>query len=135
MVGQFIGMIWTWRNSHRRCSIEKSALKNFIKFTRKHLCQSFLFNKVAGLRSYTFLTEHLRATTFKFGINSSKYSIQYTRRSVDGLGGRGWRMIVWSITCIYQTFPESIFWKVPSPEIFFAELGLVSTQKITFIGF
>ena len=29
---------------------KKSALKNFTKFTGKHLCQSLLFNKVAGFR-------------------------------------------------------------------------------------
>ena len=51
---------------------EKGALRNFAKFTRKHLCQSLFFNKVAGLRpdvscefceipKNTFITEHLRA--------------------------------------------------------------------------
>ena len=29
---------------------KKGTLKNFAKFTGKHLCQSLLFNKVAGLR-------------------------------------------------------------------------------------
>ena len=29
---------------------KKGALKNFTKFTGKHLCQSLVFNKVAGLR-------------------------------------------------------------------------------------
>ena len=37
------------RSSHRRCSIEKGALRNFAKFTGKRLCQSLFFNKVAGL--------------------------------------------------------------------------------------
>ena len=37
------------RSSHRRCSVKKGFLKNFIKFTEKHLCQSLFFNKVAGL--------------------------------------------------------------------------------------
>ena len=37
-------------SSHRRCSIRKGALKNFTKFTGKHLCQSLFFNEVAGLR-------------------------------------------------------------------------------------
>ena len=41
----------------RRCSV-KEVLRNFAKFTGKHLCQSLFFNKVAGLRP--FLTEHLR---------------------------------------------------------------------------
>ena len=27
---------------------EKGVLRNFAKFTRKHLCQSLFFNKVAG---------------------------------------------------------------------------------------
>ena len=74
------------RSSHRRCSVRKGVLRNFAKFTGKHLCQSLFFNKVAGLRPQacnfikketlaqvfscefceisknSFLTEHLRAT-------------------------------------------------------------------------
>ena len=38
------------RSSHLRYSIKKVVLKNFANFTGKHLCQSFFFNKVAGLR-------------------------------------------------------------------------------------
>ena len=30
---------------------KKGVLRNFAKFTRKHLCQSLFFNKVAGLRA------------------------------------------------------------------------------------
>ena len=37
------------RSSHRRCSLRKCALRNFTKFTGKHLCQCLFFNKVAGL--------------------------------------------------------------------------------------
>ena len=37
------------RSSHQRCSLRKCILRNFGKFTGKHLCQSFYFNKVAGL--------------------------------------------------------------------------------------
>ena len=32
------------RSSHERCSMKKSVLKNFAKFTEKHLCQSLFFN-------------------------------------------------------------------------------------------
>ena len=46
-----------FRSSHRRCSITKGVLRNFAKFTAKHLCQSLFFNKVAGLRP--FFIEHL----------------------------------------------------------------------------
>ena len=43
------------RSSHRRCSAKKGILRNFAKFTGKHLCQSLYFNKVAGLRHATLL--------------------------------------------------------------------------------
>ena len=39
----------TARSSHRRCSVGKGVLKNFAKFTGKHLCQSLFFNIVEGL--------------------------------------------------------------------------------------
>ena len=38
---------------------KKGALKNFTKFTGKHLCQSLFFNKVAGLRRATLLNKIL----------------------------------------------------------------------------
>ena len=33
--------------------LKKGVLRNFAKFTGKHLCQSLFFNKVAGLRPAT----------------------------------------------------------------------------------
>ena len=36
---------------------KKRCSKNFAKFTGKQLCQSFFFNKVAGLRPVTLLTK------------------------------------------------------------------------------
>ena len=35
--------------------MKKGVLKNFTKFTGKHLCQSLFFNKVAGLRPAALL--------------------------------------------------------------------------------
>ena len=32
-------------SSHQRCSIKNGVLRNFTKFTGKHLCQSLFFNK------------------------------------------------------------------------------------------
>ena len=40
----------TVRSSHQRCSRIKVVLRNFARFTGKHLCQSLFFNKVAGRR-------------------------------------------------------------------------------------
>ena len=72
----------SYRSSHRRCSVGKGVLRNFTKFTGKHLCQSLYFNKVAGACNFikiealaqvfscefceisknTFFTEHIWAT-------------------------------------------------------------------------
>ena len=38
------------RNRLQRCSIKIDVLKNFAKFTGRHLCQILFFNKIAGLR-------------------------------------------------------------------------------------
>ena len=83
------------RSSHWRCSVRKGVLRNFAKFTGKHLCQSLFLNKVAGsgcsfikketlshmfscefceISLNTFFTEHIRTaasdcpqkTTFHF---------------------------------------------------------------------
>ena len=37
------------RSSHQRCSIRRGVLRNFSKFTGKHLYQRPFFNKLAGL--------------------------------------------------------------------------------------
>ena len=47
------------RSSHQRCSIKNSVLRNFTKFTGKHLRQSLFFNKVVGLRLATLLKKRL----------------------------------------------------------------------------
>ena len=38
------------QNSRLEVFCRKYVLRNFAKFTGKHLCQSLFFNKVAGLR-------------------------------------------------------------------------------------
>ena len=44
--------------------VRKGVLRNFAKFTGKHLCQSLFFNKVAGLNFAKFLsTTFLRNTS------------------------------------------------------------------------
>ena len=42
-----------YRSSRPEVFCKKGILKNFTKFTGKHLCQSLFFNKVAGLRPAT----------------------------------------------------------------------------------
>ena len=45
--------IYKRRSSRREVFCKKGVLRNFTKFTEKHLCQSLFFNKVAGPRMET----------------------------------------------------------------------------------
>ena len=47
------------RTSRPEVLCKKVVLGNFAKFTGKHLCQSFFFNKVAGLTPTTLLKKRL----------------------------------------------------------------------------
>ena len=59
---------------------KKGVLRNFAKFTAKHLCQSLFFNKVAGLRQNTFSYRRPLAFSFwdtKSNCDSDNYLIYY----------------------------------------------------------
>ena len=45
-------------------SVRKGILRNFAKFTGKHLCQSLFFNKVGGLRFATLIKKEALAQVF-----------------------------------------------------------------------
>ena len=47
------------RSSHQMYSIIKGVLRNFAKFTGKHLCQSLFFNKVVVLSPVSLLKKRL----------------------------------------------------------------------------
>ena len=47
------------RSSRPEVFCEKGVLRNFTKFIRKQLCQSLIFNKVAGPRPATLLKKRL----------------------------------------------------------------------------
>ena len=50
---------------------DKGVLRNFVKFTGKHLCQSLFFNKVAGLRPATLFQKRLWHR--RFPVNFAKF--------------------------------------------------------------
>ena len=67
-------MMFKFRSSHRRCSVctvKKGVLRNFAKFTGKHLCQSLFLNKVAGLTPATLLKKRLWHRCFP--VNFAKF--------------------------------------------------------------
>ena len=50
---------WNCGSSRPEVFCKKGVLRNFTKFTGKHVYQSLFFNKVAGLRPATFLKKRL----------------------------------------------------------------------------
>ena len=60
-----------FRNSHQRCSQRKGVLRNFGKFTGKHVCQSLIFDKFASLSPATLLKKRLWHTCFP--VNLAKF--------------------------------------------------------------
>ena len=63
--------LFSYRSRYQRCSVKKSVLRNFAKFTGKHLRQSLLFNKIAGLRLATLLKR--RFWHERFPVNFVKF--------------------------------------------------------------
>ena len=63
------------RSSHRRCSVKKDVLRNFSKFTRKHMSQSLFFlNKVQALYRTIYtcvqkVNKYVRVAINSFGGN------------------------------------------------------------------
>ena len=53
-----------FRSSRPEVLCKKGVLRNFTKFTGKHLCQSLIFNKVSGLRPATLLKKETLAPVF-----------------------------------------------------------------------
>ena len=64
-------MLQKYRSSRLEVFCTKGVLRNFEKFTGKHLCQILLFNKVAGLRTVTLLKKRFWYRCFP--VNFSKF--------------------------------------------------------------
>ena len=59
------------RSSRPEVYCKKGVLRNFVKLTGKHLCQSLFLNKVAGLRTATVLKKILLHRSFP--VNFEKF--------------------------------------------------------------
>ena len=99
MILMIIGKV-LFRSSHQRCSIKKIVLKNFTKFTGKHLCQSIFFNKVADLRPATLSKRRLwhRYFPVNFVIFSRKPFSQNTSE----------RLLLLLILCFHESNSSQI---------------------------
>ena len=56
--------LFTYRNSHQRCSVKKAALKNFATFAGKHPCWSLFSMKLQAWKPATLLKRD--SNTFVF---------------------------------------------------------------------
>ena len=63
--------VWTLLRSCPEMFCKKGVLRNFAKCTGKHLCQSFFFNKTAGLQPATSLKKKLWHRCFP--VNFAKF--------------------------------------------------------------
>ena len=92
----------TSRSSHRRCSVRKGVLRNFAKFTGKHLCQRLFLNKVAGLRPATLLKKSLWHRCFP--VNFAKFLRIPFYRTPQG--------DCFSTSCLYtlRSDPHFVLW-------------------------
>ena len=125
-------------SSHQRCSVRKSVLRNFAKFTGKHLCQSLFFNKFAGLRPAPLLKKRLWVRFFPVNFvkfvrtlfesallgdcfwTSGNYFLQFSCQKKQffvslkrTLHARQWKLILWPVDTIFlYFFRDFCQWKV-----------------------
>ena len=94
-----VSCFFTYRSCCPKMFCKKGVLRNFVKFTGKHLCQSLFFDKVAGLRLWhrwfpvnltkflrtPFFTEYLRWLLLhikqKIGVSSATVIKQFVQVS------------------------------------------------------
>ena len=77
------------RSNHQRCSTKKDVLKNFTKFTEKHLCQSLFFNKAAGTPFMN--TFYYRIPMVAASIHSLSHLIRFDHFIYD------WIILLWTL--------------------------------------
>ena len=93
-------MLERYRTSHQMCSVTKGAFRNFAKFTKKQLCKSLFFSKVAGLRPALFLKK--RPWHGCFPANFGKFLAKPFLRNTSG--GCSWRKKKFSHLIHYLSF-------------------------------
>ena len=96
----------------RRCSVKKDILRNFSKFTGKHLCQNLFCNKVAGPKPATLLKKRLWHRYFH--LNFTKVLRTHLLKNTSG--GCFWlfwsgvsKSLMWSLSTVLSALSCSLF--------------------------
>ena len=111
MVKFTTAVVSTNMESHKqspRDVVQKGVLRDFAKFSWKHLCRSLFFNKVVGLKPATFLKKKLRHTCFH--VNFAKFL------RTPFLSEPFWWLFLESLTVLS---PNMQIWPVLSHKIFY----------------
>ena len=103
--------IFLCRSSRPQMFCKKPVLKNFTKFTEKHLCQSLLLNKVVGLSPVTLSKRRLWHRYFH--VNFTKF-----------LRTPFFKEHVWATASVCNVFPA---WQTQHCIGYFAEKSFLST--------
>ena len=92
------------RNSQRWYSVRKGALRNYAKFTGKHLCQTLFFNKVSALRS---------ATLLKYGLWHRCFSVNFVKcLRPPFLQNTLGRLLLCSLKICLLAWDIDVFWSI-----------------------
>ena len=111
---------------------KEGVLKNFAKFTRKRLCQSLFFNKVAGLSFATLLKKRLWSSR-KPRILPQASSEQADAQSRPQVSRQMLPIHFHSWTCLSIVMLESTSCAKRFPPKTLNEKKFLSTQSLTFI--
>ena len=98
------------RSSRSEVFCKKGFLKNFAKFTGKHLCQSLFLNKVADLRPVTLLKKRLQHGCFPANFAKflrTPFLAEHLRSLLLSRSERFNKIT--SITTEIESFPEQMF--------------------------
>ena len=74
-----VGILWSCRSE---VFCKKGVLKNFAKFTGKHLCQSLFFNKFLGFMKEETLVQEFSCEFCEISENSFSYRTPLVTTSV-----------------------------------------------------
>ena len=86
-----------YRSSHQRCSIKKCVLRNFTKFTGKHLRQSLFFNEVTG-QACNYIKKETLAQVFScefWEIYKSTFFTEHLWTTASGNSLRNRHLLSW----------------------------------------
>ena len=118
------------RSSHHRCSMKKGVLRNFTKFTRKHLYQSLFFNKVAGLTLATLSKKETLAKVFSCGFCKICKNRFFYRTPLDACFCVLWRLA----TGISQRFKSVCCWKIDCSKHYRLSKYFINFRPEVFLG-